>query len=185
MNQSSWIGVCLTGVSSCLDQQPHKSHQSGWIGVCLTGVRSCLDRTPSLNQRGWIGVCLTVVRSCLNEKAAAQLNQLVAAGTQVALQREKELKLDGQSQKEDRKVALNAALGGLRHEERAHSAFQVGDTCVRCGEGVENLEHIVHHRPHWNKERRESGMPSHAPEAPACAAAWSLTGPSAGCPPSP
>eukprot|EP00971_Amphidinium_carterae_P027125 534751-Amphidinium_carterae.3 len=35
--------------------------------------------------------------------------------------------LDGQSQKENRKVALNAALGGVWHEERAHSAFQVGD----------------------------------------------------------
>eukprot|EP00971_Amphidinium_carterae_P286159 5682109-Amphidinium_carterae.1 len=43
-----------------------------------------------------------------------------------------------------------------------------GDTCVRCSEGVENLEHIVHHCPHWNKERRESGLPSHAHEAPAC-----------------
>eukprot|EP00971_Amphidinium_carterae_P204152 4051360-Amphidinium_carterae.3 len=29
----------------------------------------------------------------------------------------------------------------------------------------ENLEHIVHHCPHWNKE---SGLPSHAQEAPAC-----------------
>eukprot|EP00971_Amphidinium_carterae_P148990 2953977-Amphidinium_carterae.1 len=33
------------------------------------------------------------------------------------------LKLDGQSQKEDRKAALNAALGSVWHEERAHSAF--------------------------------------------------------------
>eukprot|EP00971_Amphidinium_carterae_P314625 6253858-Amphidinium_carterae.1 len=46
----------------------------------------------------------------------------------------RQLKLDGQNQKEDRKAALNAALGGVWHEERAHSAFQVGDTCVRCGE---------------------------------------------------
>eukprot|EP00971_Amphidinium_carterae_P000449 9356-Amphidinium_carterae.1 len=45
-------------------------------------------------------------------------------------------KLDGQSQKEDRKVALNAVLGGVWHEEGAHSASQVGDTCVRCGEAV-------------------------------------------------
>eukprot|EP00971_Amphidinium_carterae_P070693 1397926-Amphidinium_carterae.2 len=38
--------------------------------------------------------------------------------------------------------------------ERAHSAFQVSDLCVRCGEAVENLEHI-NHCPHWYKERRE------------------------------
>eukprot|EP00971_Amphidinium_carterae_P109692 2172721-Amphidinium_carterae.1 len=63
---------------------------------------------------------------------------------------------------------LNAALGGVWREERAHSAFQVGATCVRRGEGVENLEHIVHHCPHWNKEGRESCLPSHAQEAPAC-----------------
>eukprot|EP00971_Amphidinium_carterae_P105814 2095492-Amphidinium_carterae.1 len=55
-----------------------------------------------------------------------------AADPQVSADRQ--LKLDGQSQKEDRKAALNAALGGVWHEERAHSAFQVGDTCVRCGE---------------------------------------------------
>eukprot|EP00971_Amphidinium_carterae_P137256 2719583-Amphidinium_carterae.1 len=46
----------------------------------------------------------------------------------------RQLKLDGQSQKEERKAALNAALGGVWHEERSHSAFQVGDICVRCGE---------------------------------------------------
>eukprot|EP00971_Amphidinium_carterae_P123071 2436713-Amphidinium_carterae.2 len=66
------------------------------------------------------------------------------------------------------KLPYNAALGGVWHEERAHSAFQVGDTCVRCAEGVENLEHIVHHCPHWYKERRESCLPSHAQDAPAC-----------------
>eukprot|EP00971_Amphidinium_carterae_P001818 36575-Amphidinium_carterae.2 len=65
----------------------------------------------------------------------------LAAGLSTCAYRQ--LKLDGQSQKEDRKAALNAALGGVWHEERAHSA----------GEGVENLEHIVHHCPHWNKER--------------------------------
>eukprot|EP00971_Amphidinium_carterae_P166876 3307059-Amphidinium_carterae.1 len=57
----------------------------------------------------------------------------------------RQLKLDGQSQKEDRKAALNAALGGVWHEERAHSAF----------------EHIVLHCPHWNKERREACLPTH------------------------
>eukprot|EP00971_Amphidinium_carterae_P180759 3585398-Amphidinium_carterae.1 len=60
----------------------------------------------------------------------------------------RQLKLDGPSQKEDREAALNAAPGGVWHEERAHAAFQVGDICVRCGEAVENLEHIVHHCPH-------------------------------------
>eukprot|EP00971_Amphidinium_carterae_P036590 719341-Amphidinium_carterae.1 len=80
----------------------------------------------------------------------------------------RQLKLDGQSQKEERKAALNAALGGVWHEERAHSAFQVGDVCVRCGEDVENLEHIVLHCPHWNKERREACLPEHAAVAPAC-----------------
>eukprot|EP00971_Amphidinium_carterae_P351212 6491977-Amphidinium_carterae.1 len=80
----------------------------------------------------------------------------------------RQLKLDGQSQKDDRKAALNAALGGVWHEERAHSAFQVGDICVRCGEDVENLEHIVLHCPHWNKERREACLPTHTAVAPAC-----------------
>eukprot|EP00971_Amphidinium_carterae_P078332 1549624-Amphidinium_carterae.1 len=37
----------------------------------------------------------------------------------------RQLKLDGQSQKEDRKAALNAALRGVWDEERAHSAFKL------------------------------------------------------------
>eukprot|EP00971_Amphidinium_carterae_P218025 4328230-Amphidinium_carterae.1 len=45
---------------------------------------------------------------------------------------------------------------------------EVGDTCVRCGEDVENLEHIVLHCPHWNKERREACLPAHTAVAPAC-----------------
>eukprot|EP00971_Amphidinium_carterae_P118148 2340889-Amphidinium_carterae.2 len=48
-------------------------------------------------------------------------------------------------------------LEGVWHEARA------GDQCVRCGdsgEAVEDLEHIVHHCPHWDKERRESGLPT-------------------------
>eukprot|EP00971_Amphidinium_carterae_P276863 5494601-Amphidinium_carterae.2 len=57
---------------------------------------------------------------------------------------------------------------GTRNVLTLLSKLQVGDTCVRCGEGVENLEHIVHHCPHWSKERCESGLPSHAQEAPAC-----------------
>eukprot|EP00971_Amphidinium_carterae_P266655 5289636-Amphidinium_carterae.1 len=47
--------------------------------------------------------------------------------------------------KKTEKAALNAALGGVWHEERAHSAFQVGDTCVRCGDAVENLEFTTAH----------------------------------------
>eukprot|EP00971_Amphidinium_carterae_P054147 1066285-Amphidinium_carterae.1 len=46
----------------------------------------------------------------------------LASGLSTAAYRH--IKLDGQSQKEDRKSALNAALGGVWHEERAHSAFQ-------------------------------------------------------------
>eukprot|EP00971_Amphidinium_carterae_P221297 4393216-Amphidinium_carterae.1 len=37
--------------------------------------------------------------------------------------------------------------------------------------------HIVHHCPHWNKERRESCLPSeasHAQEAPACVRLYGL-----------
>eukprot|EP00971_Amphidinium_carterae_P288236 5722413-Amphidinium_carterae.1 len=39
----------------------------------------------------------------------------------------KQLKFNGQSQREERKAALNVALGGVWHKARAHSAFQVGD----------------------------------------------------------
>eukprot|EP00971_Amphidinium_carterae_P230034 4565594-Amphidinium_carterae.1 len=39
--------------------------------------------------------------------------------------------------------AVNAALGGVWHEERTHRAFAVGDLCVRCKEEVENLSHIL------------------------------------------
>eukprot|EP00971_Amphidinium_carterae_P020369 401505-Amphidinium_carterae.1 len=35
--------------------------------------------------------------------------------------------------------AFNAALGRVWHEARAHSAFSVGDICVRCHEEVEDL----------------------------------------------
>eukprot|EP00971_Amphidinium_carterae_P177740 3525579-Amphidinium_carterae.1 len=76
----------------------------------------------------------------------------------------------GHSQKvlEEQRAALNADLGRARHEERAHSAFQVGALWVSCGEAVENLEHIVHHCLHWHKKRRESGVPALAWQAPAC-----------------
>eukprot|EP00971_Amphidinium_carterae_P243814 4842290-Amphidinium_carterae.1 len=39
---------------------------------------------------------------------------------------------------------------------------------MRCGKAVENLEYIVHHCLHWHKERRESGLPATAQQAPAC-----------------
>eukprot|EP00971_Amphidinium_carterae_P237840 4721881-Amphidinium_carterae.2 len=78
---------------------------------------------------------------------------------------------------------------GTSHEERAHSAFQVGDTSVRCGEGVEDLEHIVHHCQHWNKERRESCLPSHVLDSKkprrVCGFMVFCRPPGAGCSPSP
>eukprot|EP00971_Amphidinium_carterae_P230417 4573059-Amphidinium_carterae.1 len=36
-----------------------------------------------------------------------------------------QLKFDDKNQKEDRKAALNTALGGGWHESQAHKAFQV------------------------------------------------------------
>eukprot|EP00971_Amphidinium_carterae_P233310 4630645-Amphidinium_carterae.1 len=60
------------------------------------------------------------------------------------------------------------AKEGAWLEERVHSAFQFGDLCVKCSEAVENLEHIVYHCPHWNKERCESGLPATA-QSPAWA----------------
>eukprot|EP00971_Amphidinium_carterae_P213826 4243690-Amphidinium_carterae.1 len=59
------------------------------------------------------------------------------------------LKLDGQSEKNNVKTALNAALGGVWHEARVHAEFGVGDLCVRCG-----------------AERREVGISAPALEAP-------------------
>eukprot|EP00971_Amphidinium_carterae_P327379 6458705-Amphidinium_carterae.3 len=40
--------------------------------------------------------------------------------------------------------------------------------CVRCGEAVEDLEHIVHHCAAWAAERREVVLPACALEAPPC-----------------
>eukprot|EP00971_Amphidinium_carterae_P299045 5941136-Amphidinium_carterae.1 len=60
----------------------------------------------------------------------------------LATQSLRQLKLDGQSQKDSVTSALNAALGGVWHEVRANSVFEVGDMCVRCGEAVEDFEHI-------------------------------------------
>eukprot|EP00971_Amphidinium_carterae_P021817 430502-Amphidinium_carterae.1 len=54
----------------------------------------------------------------------------------LATQALRHLKLDGQSQKDNVKTALNAALGGFWHEARANAVFDVGELCVRCGEAV-------------------------------------------------
>eukprot|EP00971_Amphidinium_carterae_P055680 1097796-Amphidinium_carterae.1 len=85
----------------------------------------------------------------------------------LATQTLRQLKLDGQSQKDSVKSALNAALGGVWHEV-ANSVFEVGEMCVRCGEAVEDLEHIVHHCPAWASERREVELPAAALKAPPC-----------------
>eukprot|EP00971_Amphidinium_carterae_P316674 6294663-Amphidinium_carterae.1 len=50
--------------------------------------------------------------------------------TGLATQTLRQLQLDGQSQKDSVKIALNAALGGIWHEARAKSVFDVGDLCV-------------------------------------------------------
>eukprot|EP00971_Amphidinium_carterae_P176094 3490676-Amphidinium_carterae.1 len=68
----------------------------------------------------------------------------------LATQTLRQLKLDGESQKDNVKTALNAALGGVWHEARVHAKFGVGDLCVRFGEAVADLEHIVHHCPAWS-----------------------------------
>eukprot|EP00971_Amphidinium_carterae_P182581 3623533-Amphidinium_carterae.1 len=86
----------------------------------------------------------------------------------LATQTLRQLKLDGQSQKDSIKFALNAALGGVWHEARANSVYDVGDMCVRCGEAVEDLEHIVHHCPAWAAERSEVALPASALEALPC-----------------
>eukprot|EP00971_Amphidinium_carterae_P178410 3539353-Amphidinium_carterae.2 len=74
----------------------------------------------------------------------------------------------GKSQKDSVKSALNAALGGVWHEVRANSVFEVGELRVRCAEAVEDIEHIVHHCPAWAAERREVALPASALEAPPC-----------------
>eukprot|EP00971_Amphidinium_carterae_P053745 1058435-Amphidinium_carterae.2 len=67
----------------------------------------------------------------------------------------RQLKQDGQSQKDSVKTAFNAAFGGVWHE-------------VRCGEAVEDLEHNVHHCLAWVAEKRDVALPTHALHAPAC-----------------
>eukprot|EP00971_Amphidinium_carterae_P087899 1739345-Amphidinium_carterae.3 len=76
--------------------------------------------------------------------------------------------LTSKSQEDSVKSALNAALGGVWHEVRANSIFDVGEMCVRYGEAVEHLEHIVHHCPAWAVEMREVALPASTLEAPPC-----------------
>eukprot|EP00971_Amphidinium_carterae_P325124 6455233-Amphidinium_carterae.1 len=57
------------------------------------------------------------------------------------------VKCDGKSQKRNLTsltTALNAALGGVWREARAHAEVAVCDLFVRCGEAVADPEHIVH-----------------------------------------
>eukprot|EP00971_Amphidinium_carterae_P107034 2120047-Amphidinium_carterae.1 len=77
-------------------------------------------------------------------------------------------KVDGQSQKDNVKIAFNAAPGGVGHEAHVHAEFGVVDLCVRCGEAVEDLEHNVGHCTAWNIERRAVGMPASALDASPC-----------------
>eukprot|EP00971_Amphidinium_carterae_P348061 6490301-Amphidinium_carterae.1 len=51
----------------------------------------------------------------------------------------RQLKLDGQSQKDNVKTALNAALVVGWHEVRANAVFDVGELCACCGEAGEDL----------------------------------------------
>eukprot|EP00971_Amphidinium_carterae_P002319 45812-Amphidinium_carterae.3 len=64
--------------------------------------------------------------------------------------------------------AVNAALGGVWHEVRTHSAFTIGDICVRCQEEPEDLAHILFRCPHCNKERRQVQLPEDDETTPAC-----------------
>eukprot|EP00971_Amphidinium_carterae_P238124 4727201-Amphidinium_carterae.3 len=60
---------------------------------------------------------------------------------------------------------LRLMLEGVWQEARVHSVFEVGELCVRCGEAVEDLEHIVHHCPAWATERREVELAASALDA--------------------
>eukprot|EP00971_Amphidinium_carterae_P340338 6478629-Amphidinium_carterae.1 len=75
------------------------------------------------------------------------------ADTRPDFQTLKQLKLDGESQRDTVKIAP------------VHAESGVGDLCVRCGEAMEDLEHIVHHCPAWNGEQPEVGIPASALEA--------------------
>eukprot|EP00971_Amphidinium_carterae_P102900 2036917-Amphidinium_carterae.1 len=60
------------------------------------------------------------------------------------------------------------AIGGVWHEVRTHSAFAVGELCVRCREEAEDLSHILLCCPHWHKERGRVELPADEDNTPAC-----------------
>eukprot|EP00971_Amphidinium_carterae_P203659 4041940-Amphidinium_carterae.1 len=75
----------------------------------------------------------------------------------------------GATQKDERtSAALNAAHGGVWHEVRAHKAFIVGETCVRCQAEPEDVSHILFRCPHWRKERRDVELPADDDTTPPC-----------------
>eukprot|EP00971_Amphidinium_carterae_P267808 5313340-Amphidinium_carterae.1 len=51
---------------------------------------------------------------------------------------------------------------------RAHKAFTVGETCVRCQAEPEDLSHILYRCPHWHKERRDVQLPADDDATPPC-----------------
>eukprot|EP00971_Amphidinium_carterae_P255374 5069779-Amphidinium_carterae.1 len=111
-----------------------------------------------------MGFCFT----SLQKKVAEYWPDFQGLDSGLATQALRQLKLDGQSQKDNVKTALNAVLGGVWHEARVHAEFGVGDLCVRCSEAVEDLEHIVHHCPAWAAEKREVELPAFALKVPPC-----------------
>eukprot|EP00971_Amphidinium_carterae_P222183 4410052-Amphidinium_carterae.2 len=50
----------------------------------------------------------------------------------------------------------------MKLRARGHAEFGLGDLRVRCGEAVEDLEHIVHQCPAWSAD------PASLLEAPSC-----------------
>eukprot|EP00971_Amphidinium_carterae_P241918 4803380-Amphidinium_carterae.1 len=44
-------------------------------------------------------------------------------------------------------ASMYAELGGIWHEERAHTQFNGGDACVKWGKDKEDLNHIVNKCP--------------------------------------
>eukprot|EP00971_Amphidinium_carterae_P141170 2797694-Amphidinium_carterae.1 len=83
----------------------------------------------------------------------------------LATQALRQLKLDGQSQKDNVKMALSAALGsGMKLVSMLRLVLAIFS--ARCGEALEDLEHIVHHCPAWSAKRREVGIPASALEPP-------------------
>eukprot|EP00971_Amphidinium_carterae_P112951 2236926-Amphidinium_carterae.1 len=88
--------------------------------------------------------------------------------TGLSTQSFKHLKRSANKTEDSFRSALNAALGGVWHEARAHSAFSVGDLCVRCKGEPEDLAHIVYRCPHWHKERRQVELPADDENTPPC-----------------